>query len=145
MRIFDRFSRFRKKKKEEEKTEEEVKEIIADLERLCGDDKEVYEALLNTMFLHPWQMETSVGEVVKEAKEFEKSGDTVRAKTWYKDAGGLAIYHGNVAKVRKYFGKCEELSNEKYPILKIPEKAVKKAQEYYSKYLEAEKEKKEEK
>ncbi|XOB41653.1 MAG: hypothetical protein ACKKMS_02955 [Candidatus Nealsonbacteria bacterium] len=138
MRIFDRF---RKKKKEE------VKEVITDLEKICGGEKKVYEALLNTMFLCPWkiEIETSMGEVVKKAKEFEKSGDTVRTRMWYETAGGLAIYHGNVAKVRKYFGKCEELSNEKYPILKIPEKAVKKAQEYYLKYPKAEEKKKEEK
>lgn len=125
MRIFG----FRKKKKEE------AKEVITDLEKLC-DNKEAYEALFNTMFLYPWKIETSMGEVVKKAKEFEKSGDTIRARMWYETAGGLAIYHGNVAKVRKYFGKCEELSNEKYPILKIPEKAVKKAQEYYQKHKE---------
>ncbi|MBZ9578606.1 hypothetical protein KJA14_02035 [Patescibacteria group bacterium] len=137
MGILDRF----RKKKKEEKTEEEVTEIITDLEKLCGDDKEVYEALLNTMFLDPRKIGTSMGEAAKKAKKFEKSGDTVRARMWYEIAGGLAIYHDNVAKVRKYFGKCEELSNEKYPILKIPGKAVKKAQEYYPKYLKAEEKK----
>lgn len=131
MGILDKFRR----KKKEEKPAEEAKEIITDLKKLCGDDKETYEALLNTIFLDPRKIETSMGEAAKKAKKFEKSGDKTKAEMWYKIAGGLAIYQGSVAKVKKYFGKCEELSNVKYPILKIPEKAVKKAQEYYKEHL----------
>jgi hypothetical protein len=54
----------------------------------------------------------------------------------YEIAGGLAIYEGNVEKVVEFYSECERLSpDKKYPILKNPEKAVAKAQEYYQKYL----------
>jgi len=48
----------------------------------------------------------------------------------------LAIHEGDVKKVIEYFSKCEKVSQgTKYPILKNPEKAVAKAQEYYKEYL----------
>jgi len=125
--------RFRKKKKEEEETEVET---ISELEQLCGDDKETYEALFNIIFLDPRKIEASVKEAAKKARNFEKSKDSLRAKLWYQIAGGLAIYEGDVENVKKYFSKCEELApGTKYSILKNPEKAVAKAQEYYKKYL----------
>ena len=81
-------------------------------------------------------------EAVKKAKDFEKSGNLITAKMWYETAGGLAIWQGNVKKVKQYFGKCQKLSPDKsYLILKIPERAVAKAQEYYQKYLKEEKKK----
>jgi len=106
------------------------------LEKICAGDKESYEALSRTMYLDPRKIGTSSVDVAKKAKEFEKQGNTLKAKIWYEIAGRLAIYEGDVAKVKEYFGKCTKLSpNSAYPILKNPEKAVKKAQEYYQKYL----------
>jgi hypothetical protein len=128
--------RFRKKKQEEVTIEKKTPEKITELEQLAGDDKEAYEALLNTMFLDPKKIETSMKEAAENAEKFEKEKDLVRAKAWYEIAGGLAIYEGNVKKVVEFFSKCEKISsNTKYPILKNPEKAVAKAQEYYKKYL----------
>jgi len=137
LKILDKLLR----KKKEEKIEE-VKEIITDLEKLCGDDKEVYEALFNTMYLDPRKIGTSMEEAEKKAKEFEKSGDLVRARIQYQIAGGLAIYEGNVKKVVNFFSECQKISpNTSYSILKNPEKAVAKAQEYYQKYLKEEEKK----
>lgn len=134
MGILDRF----RKKKEEKKTDTETTKVITELEELCGDDKETYEALKNTMFLDPRKITVSMKEAAENAKKFEKEKDFVRARTWYEIAGGLAIYEGNVKKVVEYFSECEKISpNTKYPILKNPEKAVTKAQEYYKKYLKA--------
>lgn len=127
--------RFRKKKKKEEETNAKT---VSELEQLCEDDKETYEALLNTIFLDPRKIEVSIEDAAKKAKEFEKAKDSLRAKLWYEIAGGLAVYDGDVKNVTKYFSKCEKLAPEtKYPILKNPEKAVAKAQEYYRKYLKA--------
>jgi hypothetical protein len=125
----------RKKKKEGRKVATgEVKKI--ELEEICGDDKEVYEALVDTMFLDPRKVGTSMEEAAKKAKDFEKSGDLIRARMNYHTAGGLAIYEGNVKKVVEYFSQCQKISpNISYPILKNPEKAVAKAQEFYKKYL----------
>ena len=129
--------RFRKKRVEEETVEEkEEVEEVGDLERVCMGDKEVYEALRGTMFLDPRNIEVSMKDSEKKAKEFEKKGDKLRARTWYETAGRLAIYEGDVEKVKKYFGKCAELSPDSdYTILKILERAVSKAQEYYQKHL----------
>ena len=127
--------RFRKKEK---KIDIETKKTITELEQLCGDDKETYEALHHTMFLDPRKPETSMKEAAENAKKSEKAKDLVKARTWYEIAGGLAIYEGNVKKVVEFFTECEKISPDtKYPILKNPEKAVDKAQEYYKKYLKA--------
>jgi hypothetical protein len=129
--------RFRRKKKEE-KINIETKKTITELEQLCGDDKETYEALYHTMFLDPTKTGISMKEAAENAKKSEKEKDLVKARTWYEIAGSLAIYEGNVKKVVEYFTECEKLTpNTKYPILKNPEKAVEKAQEYYKKYLKA--------
>jgi hypothetical protein len=125
----------RKGKKESVEIKTEQQRQITELEQLCGDDKETYEALLNTMFLDPRKVGVTMKEAAENAKKFEKENDLVRAKVWYQIAGGLAIYEGDVKKVVEYFSKCEKLSGVSYPILKNPEKAVAKAQEYYKKYL----------
>jgi len=127
----------RLRKKKEVQTETEAKETVTELEKLCGDDKETYEALLNTMFLDPRKVGASMKDAVENAKKSEKEKDLLRAKVWYEIAGGLAIYEGNVKKVIECFSECEKLSNVKYPILKNPEKAVSIAQEYYKKYLKS--------
>jgi len=128
---------FRRKKKEEKIATAETRQIT-ELEKLCGDDKETYEALFNVMFLDPRKVGVSMEEAAENAKKFEKEKDFIRARVWYQIAGGLAIYEGNVKKVVEYFSKCEKLSpNTSYPILKNPEKAVAKAQEYYKKFLQS--------
>ena len=136
MSIFDRF---RRKKKVEVKAVEKKKEEVgemSDLERICEGDKEAYAALRGTMFLDPRNIGVSMKKAEKNAKDFEKKGDKLKARTWYGTAGGLAMYEGDVKKVKEYFGKCAELSSESdYPILKIPERAVNKAKDYYQEHL----------
>jgi len=127
----------RKDKKEKVETVAEPTKQLTELEQLCGDDKETYEALFNTMFLDPRKIGISMKEAAENARKFEKEKDLTRAKVWYQIAGGLAIYEGDVEKVVEYFGKCEKLSGENYPILKNPEKAVAKAREYYEKFLKS--------
>ena len=102
-------------------SDEEKKKVdlIPDLEDFCGDDREVYEALYNTMLLTPWRIH-------------DVSMEEAAEKGNFMTAGGLAIYEGNVEKVKEYFGKHCELMGVKLKILEIPERAVKKAQEYYA-------------
>lgn len=88
---------------------------LPELKAVCGDDSEVYEALCNTMLLTPWLLKVSMDEAAEK-------GD-------YMTAGGLALYEGNIAKVKEYFG----LTGKPLKILEIPERAVDKAQEYYAK------------
>jgi len=125
--------RFRKKTK----TDVETTKSISELEQLCGDDKETYEALINTMFLDPTKIGTSMKAAAENAKRYEKEKAFVRASAWYRIAGGLAIYEGNVKKVVEFFSERERISGTKHLILKNPEKAVAIAQEYYKRYLKA--------
>ncbi len=110
---------------------------ITELERICGGDDKLCKALWNTMFLTPQKIEASSEEAANMAAEFEKKGNEREARIWYHVAGGLALWKGEVAKVEQYFGKCAKLAPEMgyEPILKVPEKAVEKAQEFYKEFL----------
>lgn len=124
-----------RRKKEEKKTKEAPVEKT-ELEKLCGDDKEAYDMLYTIMFLDPRKIHTSMKDAADNAKKDEKEKDLVGARMWYEIAGGLAIYEGNVKKVIEYYEAAEKVSGKQYLILKNPEKAVAKAQEYYKKYLQ---------
>jgi hypothetical protein len=125
-----RLDGLRRKKKEEQKP----METHCTLGKICGDDKEVYDALRETMLLQPQTMQESIEELIQKAKDFEKAGDLTRAKVCYQKAGGLAIYEGDVAKVKQCFARCKELSpKQNFKILEVTERAVLKAQEYYQK------------
>ena len=138
MGLLDRF----KRKKENEKSENvkvESKKSLTELQEFLGNDQEMYKALSNSVFLDPRKIEVQLSEAAANARESEKEKDFVRSKVWYKIAGGLAIYKGDVKKVTAFFTKLESISPEDdYPILVDPKKAVLKAQEYYKKYLEGE-------
>jgi hypothetical protein len=117
-----------------EKKVEQPKQLTP-LEEVCANDKETYEALFPVLFLDPRKIETSMKEAAENAKRKEKAKDLEAARMWYEVAGGLAIYEGNAKKVVEYYGRAEKVTGQNYPILKNPEKAVAKAQEYYKKYL----------
>lgn len=118
-----------------DKTTIEKPRTLTQLEQLCADDKETYEALVPVMFLDPRKVETTVKQAAENAKRFEKDKDFVSARMWYEVAGGLSLYEGNAKKVAEYYGSAEKVTGSKYLILKNTDKAVAKAQEYYSKYL----------
>jgi hypothetical protein len=125
--------KFRRKK---EKAPAESEKTMTELERFCGNDKETYEALFNTMALDPRKIGSSMKEAAENAKKAEKEKDLVKARVWYRIAGSLAIYEGNPKKAAEFFSECQRLSpSEKFTILKNPEKAVAKAQEYYKENL----------
>ncbi len=114
----------RKEIEEEKRTE---------LERVCGNDEEVYKALRQTMFLDPRKITVTLEEAAEKAADSEKKKDDVNARKWYQIAGGLALWKGDISKVKQYFGSCAKLApNMGFELItKIPEKAVSKAQEYY--------------
>jgi hypothetical protein len=124
------------RKKKEKKENLEAKKTTP-LEQLCGDDKEIYDALLPVMFLNPKKIEASMKQAADNAKRYEKEKDMAGARMWYQIAGGLAIYEGNVRKVTEYFESLQRVTGQRFLILRNPEKAVAKAQEYYQKYLPA--------
>jgi len=108
---------------------------LTDLEQLCGQDKETYEALMPVMILDPRKIDTSAKQAAENAKKGEKEDDSASAGMWYVIAGGLAIYEGNVKKVVEYFTEAQRITGKTYAILKNPETAVAKAQEYYKTFL----------
>jgi hypothetical protein len=115
------------------------KPTLTDLEEICGEDKEVYGALVETMYLDPRKIRYTIDQAVERAKEFEKQKNAHRARVFYDIAGGLAIYEGNVAKVKLFFGKSAKLNPDyPYPILNVIERAVARAKEFYKKHLKEE-------
>jgi len=120
-----------------QKTPEKSK--LSDLEEICGDDKEVYQALFETMYLDPRKVRYTIEQAVEGAKEFEKRKNLRRARVLYDVAGGLAIYEGDVAKVKLFFGKSAKLNPDyQYPILSVTERAVARAKAFYDKHLKEE-------
>jgi hypothetical protein len=119
--------------------EKSTKSKLSDLEEICGDDKEVYEALLETMYLDPRKVKMTVDQALEKAKDFEREKNAHRARVMYDVAGGLAIYEGNAAKVKQFFGKSSKLNPDyPYPILNVTERAIARAKEFYDKHLKEE-------
>ena len=133
MGILDRL--FRKKREEKAVKESYKYKEPTDLERICSDSPKLFEALKETMFLDPTKIEVSFEDAISRAKELEKSKDKLRAAVWYRIAGGLAIYEGNVSKVKECFTRYAKLTGVNLKILEVADEAVKKAHEYYKKYL----------
>lgn len=107
---------------------------LTTLEQICGEDTETYAAL-TYMFLDPRKIDTSMKQATDNAEKAEKEKDVASARMWYQVAGSVAIYEGDVEKVMEYYNDAERVSGQKYLILKNPDKAVAKAQEYYKQYL----------
>lgn len=115
------------------------KPTLTDLEEICGEDKEVYEALFETMYLDPRKIRYTIDEALERAKEWERQKNAHRARVFYDIAGGLAIYEGSAAKVKQFFAKSAKLNPDyPYPILNVTERAVAKAKEFYEKHLKEE-------
>jgi hypothetical protein len=128
-------SKFRKEKKSVPKPASQQTTQMSDLQELVGNDKETYDALAQTMFLNPKNIDSSMKQAAENAKKADTDGDKAKAGMWYHVAGGLAIYEGNVKKVAEYFGIAEKITGRHYGILQNPEKAVAVAQEYYKKFF----------
>lgn len=130
--------KFWRKKEEVKEVKEEPKKEKTPLEELCASEPEIYEALYHTMLLDPRKIGTSLEDAIKNAKEAEGNEDKTKALYWWGIAGRLAIFERNLSKVKECFGEYAKLdpkSNPKILEPEITERAIKKAQEYYKKYL----------
>jgi len=134
MRIIDRIFRKGKRKEKESSVGQSLPEFTH-LEKICSDSPEIYNILKSYMFLNPEKINKSVESAVSKAKEYEKAKDLLRAAIWYRIAGGLALYQGDVVKVKEYFRRYSKLIGKDVKIVEFAEEAVKKAKEYYMKYL----------
>ncbi|MHA1723157.1 MAG: hypothetical protein ACTSXW_08780 [Candidatus Baldrarchaeia archaeon] len=106
-----------------------------ELEKLCSSTPKIYEALKEFLLLDPTRIDIDLRDAIENAKKFEKTGKTLSAASWYRIAGGLAIYKGDVKQVKKIFTRYAELTGKKLKILELTEEAVKAAQRYYKEYL----------
>jgi len=61
----------------------------------------------------------------------------VNKQSGYHIPGELALWKGDVSKVKQYSSKCAKLASQitHELIIKFPERAVRKAQGYYQKFL----------
>ena len=129
MKILERI-RPRKKEIEEKKEEKVVARKPSALELVCGEDKEVYEALKEALpFKRP---SDPVDELLKKASASEEAGDPLGiAGQYYRTLGQISLADGDVEGVKGHFKKAQELTGKTYSILEIPERAIEVAQRYY--------------
>jgi len=134
---------FRKKEKntpEKEKTTEPKEKTL--LDQLCAGDKNLQEALSQTLLLNP---ETTAKEGIDayatKAQEHEAAQKPTRARIAYQIAGEIALYEGKLTQMQKYFKKAAEVDPE-CPYRNVfeylskkenAERALKIAQEFYTK------------
>ena len=101
------------------------------LDELCGNNKELHEALSRALLLNP---ETIVKEGIEphieKAEEYEKAQKTTNARIEYQVAGQIALHDGKLPQAQKLFKKAAEIE---------PNSLYVKAFEYLSKKENAEK------
>ena len=131
---------FRRKKKEEKVEKKAKTEEKTLLERLCGDDSELYKVLSRTILVNPsLALQEGMNSYIQKAKELEEKGKPLTARVLYQAAGQIALYEGKAYQVQTFFKKCAETETnpemkkiyEFYTKEKNLNKAVKVAKEYY--------------
>lgn len=112
------------------------------LQELCGDNKELHDALNRTLLLNP---ETTAKEGIdhyaRQAEEYEANQKLRNARIAYQIAGEIALHEGRLQQVQKFFKKAAEVQPnyqfkrafEYFNKEENAEKAIAIAQEYYSK------------
>jgi tetratricopeptide (TPR) repeat protein len=139
-----------KRKKEVRREEKEKDAPTATgsslLEELCKGDAELLHALSRTLLIDPERISNEgIDFHTKEAQEFQKKKDLLRARIHFQVAGELALYEGKLTQARELFKKCAELESdpdykrvfEYYSKKANAEKAFKVAQEYYSRIMKS--------
>lgn len=105
------------------------------LQEIVGGDGELYQVMSRLLFLDPKKITTPLESAVNQAAEFESSGNKIRAEVWYRIAGGISLYKGDVEGVRKFFEKASSIAGDSRPeyrtILKRAAEAVSIAKKFY--------------
>jgi len=109
--------------------------VASRLQELCGGNEELYRALSSLMFLDPKKILTSFDNILKEAREFEERGNSLRAEVSYRVAGGISLYKGDVEAVKTYFSKAASVAGNSHPeyktIARLAVEATSVARKYY--------------
>ena len=85
------------------------------LQEITGNDEEMYRAMSRLFFLDPKRITMSLEDTVAQASSFEASGNKTRAEVWYRIAGGISLYRGDVDGVRKFFEKASSFAADAKP------------------------------
>lgn len=105
------------------------------LQEIVGGDGELYQVMSRLLFLDPKKITTPLESAVSQAAAFESSGNKIRAEVWYRIAGGISLYRGDVEGVRKFFEKASSIAGDSRPeyrtILKRAAEAVSIAKKFY--------------
>lgn len=105
------------------------------LQEITGNDPEMYRSMSRLLFIDPKKIMTSLEEAVSQATSFESAGSMTRAEVWYRIAGGIALYRGDVEGVRKFFEKAASISGNSKPeyrtVATRSQEAVSIARKYY--------------
>ncbi len=125
----------RKKKGNQDPSGMSSPSMTSRLQELTGPDDEFYRAMSRLMFLDPKKITTSLEGAVKQAQDYESAGNMTRAELWYRIAGGISLYRGDIEGVRKFFQKASIISGNSRPeyntVAKQSERAVETARKYY--------------
>jgi hypothetical protein len=109
--------------------------ILTRLQEITGNDGEMYRTMSRLLFMDPKKITTSLEEAVTQATAFEAAGSKTRAEVWYRIAGGIALYRGDVDGVRKFFEKAASISGNSKPeyatVASRSQEAVSIARKYY--------------
>ena len=105
------------------------------LQEITGNDDEMYRAMSRLLFLDPKRITMTLEDAAAQASSFEASGNKTRAEVWYRIAGGICLYKGDVDGVRKFFEKAASIVGDSRPEYKTvasrASDAVALARKYY--------------
>lgn len=130
---------FRKKKDQtaspRNSAESQEPMVLSKLQEITANDSDMYQSLSRLLFLDPKKITTSLEDAVSQAGAFESSGNRTRAEVWYRIAGGIALYRGDVDSVRKFFEKASFIAGDRRPEYKTiagrSQDAVNLARKFY--------------
>src|SRR6266496_3130925 len=109
--------------------------LLSKLQEITGSDAEMYQSLSRLLFLDPKKITTSLEDALSQATSFDSSGSKTRAEVWYRIAGGIALYRGDVESVRKFFEKASSIAGNSRPEYKTiasrSQDAVNLARKFY--------------
>jgi tetratricopeptide (TPR) repeat protein len=95
------------RKKEKETAVKPAQKTL--LEELCEGNDELYQALSRIILLNPQlTMKEGIDSYIERGQEYEKTGDSVRARVAYQVAGEICLYEGKLVQVQKFFKKAAE-------------------------------------
>jgi len=109
--------------------------VLSKLQEITAGDDEMYRSLSRLLFLDPKKITTSLEDAISQASAFDSTGNRTRAEVWYRIAGGISLYRGDIDGVRKFFEKASSIAGDRRPEYKTiagrSQDAVNLARKFY--------------